>query len=593
MLASPATGPVDEVWFSADGNRLYARTHSGKLFETVDFETWGAASSLVAPAEPGATASVERLPAPGAKLRINPANPQRVYALANHLYRSEDGGRSWINLTAYGNASVIGSGQHGLTISPRNSEELVVANDAGVWRSLDGGLSWTGLNRFLPNLRVRRILSTPGGASGIRILVDGVGSVELSPGGSKDQDWTPVTETQLLQEAELKRTYSGVLGAQVTAFAGAGDTLYAGASDGRIWISFDRGNTWQQTARQAGSGPVESIFVDASAPRVALAALGGSGAHVLRTTNSGNFWDDLTSNLPDAAAHAITAERKMGAVYVATEDGVFFTRTDLENPGPTSPIWLSVSRNLSRAAATDVKLDKGGNQLYVALDGYGIYAAAAPHLASKIRLVNAADFSSRPAAPGSLLSVLGGRVSSARAGALDFPILASSDTESQIQVPFEVTGPTVSLALGMRTQAGSERFTFGVPLQTVAPAIFISQDGAPMLLDADSGLMLDGRNIAHSNSRIQILATGLGKVRPNWPTGLAAPLDSPPVVTAPVRAYLDRAPVEVRRATLAPGYIGFYIIELQLPAIVNAGPAELYVAAEGQESNRVSIYIEP
>jgi len=30
-----------------------------------------------------------------------------------------------------------------------------------------------------------------------------------------------------------------------------------------------------------------------------------------------------------------------------------------------------------------------------------------------------------------------------------------------------------------------------------------------------------------------------------------------------------------------------------LPAIVNAGPAELYITADGQESNRVRIQIEP
>jgi uncharacterized protein (TIGR03437 family) len=49
----------------------------------------------------------------------------------------------------------------------------------------------------------------------------------------------------------------------------------------------------------------------------------------------------------------------------------------------------------------------------------------------------------------------------------------------------------------------------------------------------------------------------------------------------------------VTRAILAPGYVGFYVIELQLPALVNAGPAELYVTADGQESNRVRVYLEP
>ena len=40
MLAAPATGRVDNVWFAPDGRTLYARTHSGKSFETADFENW-------------------------------------------------------------------------------------------------------------------------------------------------------------------------------------------------------------------------------------------------------------------------------------------------------------------------------------------------------------------------------------------------------------------------------------------------------------------------------------------------------------------------------------------------------------------------
>jgi uncharacterized protein (TIGR03437 family) len=48
----------------------------------------------------------------------------------------------------------------------------------------------------------------------------------------------------------------------------------------------------------------------------------------------------------------------------------------------------------------------------------------------------------------------------------------------------------------------------------------------------------------------------------------------------------------VSRATLAPGYIGFYVVEVQLPTLNNAGVNELYITAGGVESNRVPIVIE-
>ena len=114
-----------------------------------------------------------------------------------------------------------------------------------------------------------------------------------------------------------------------------------------------------------------------------------------------------------------------------------------------------------------------------------------------------------------------------------------------------------------------------------------------MLLDAASGVMLDAATPARPGSRIQILATGLGRVRPDWPTGLAAPLDNPPQVVAPVRAFLDGSPVDVLQSTLAPGYVGFYLIEVRLPEIVNRGAAILSVEAGGRMSNRVRVFVEP
>lgn len=588
MLASPATGPVDQVWFGPDARTLFARTRTGRVFETVDFENWAASATPPPRPEitPGLTA--ERLPAPNAALRANPADARRIYAIANHLYESEDGGHSWTNLTAYKDQSVIGPGQHDLAVSPTDANQLIVANDQGVWRSMDGGQSWSGLNRFLPNLIVRRILALPVNGRGLKIEVDGLGPAELPSGsGAANSTWQMASDAQSARDAQTRRAYSAQFGVEISAVGAAGDVVYAGSADGRIWVSLDRGRTWTLSPSKA-NGPIEKFFIDAQSPRMALAAASGGGIHVLRTTNTGGFWDDLTANLPDVAAHSITADRSAGAVYVATDRGVYLAHADLEAPGPAMP-WSLVTGTLPPARATAAELDSAGNQLYIALEGYGVYAAPAPHRAHSLRIVNAADFSTRPAAPGSLVSVVGGRVRSARAGDLEFPILASSESGTQIQVPFEVNGPSVGLAL----DAASGSVSLGLAVQAASPAIFLDRDGAPMLLDADSGLMLDAGNTAHSNARIQILATGLGRVKPGWPTGLAAPLENSPAVAATVKAYLERAPVEVTRATLAPGYVGLYLIELQLPAIVNAGPAELYIAADGQESNRVRVYLQP
>ncbi len=584
MLAGPATGPVDRVWFSPDGSQLFARTASGRTFSTIDFETWTPADAAAPPPAPPAAAAA-RLPDPTAHIVASTSDFSRLYALGRQLSRSEDGGRSWTNLTQFQSASVVGGEQHSLAVSPNDPDQLVLANNYGVWRSLDGGLSWSGLNQYLPNLPVRRILSTPSGTAGVRVAADGLGVLELPPGGSV---WFAADGGGLDAEAALRQKYSALLGAAITAVGSSGDTVYAGANDGRIWVSLDNGATFRPSRFETSSA-VERIYVDQTAPRLALAALSGPGPRVLRTTNSGNLWDDLSGGLPEGAVHAITAERAAGAVYAATDKGVFWTHADLEGASVPLANWVSLAAGLPEARATDVRLDPAGVQLYVALDGYGVYAAAAPHRQRSFRIVSAADLTARPAAPGSLVSVIGGRVDSAQAGGLNFPVLAASDGESQLQVPFDAAGP--NLALSLRTNLGL--VTLGLPVQPVSPAIIVGRDGVPLLLDADSGLPLDARNTARSNGRIQILATGLGKVRPDWPAGLAAPLENPPVVAADVKVYLDGTPLQVTRSTLAPGYIGFYLIEAQLPAIANLGTSELYVSAGGQESNRVQIVVEP
>src|SRR5690242_10611345 len=68
-MPSVTTGPVDRVWYSEDGSLLYARTVSGRIFETTDFEQWKQVldRSIAAPAP--ANAEAVSAPEAGMKLR--------------------------------------------------------------------------------------------------------------------------------------------------------------------------------------------------------------------------------------------------------------------------------------------------------------------------------------------------------------------------------------------------------------------------------------------------------------------------------------------------------------------------------------------
>jgi len=605
-LAGVATGPFARVWYSTDGSQLFTATVSGRVFATSDLERWSVSQDAVPPSERSAPARA--LPEPRATVRD--ASQGRLYGFGQQAWRSDDGGATWVNLTAWDGESLVRSAVSDLAVSPADSDEVAMATATGVWRSVDGGMSWSGLNESLPGFAGRRFGAVPSGVHGFTVAVAGLSTdVEWMPG--EKVAWRPVSSSLLARQEQKNQQYSAALRTNITAVAEAGDFLYAGAADGRLFASSDRGQVWRSFGGTDESGPVEAIYADARDPRLALAVSGARGAsptgtkavHVRRTINSGAFWDDLTANLPDAPVHGIAADRASGAVYVASDTGVYFTMEDLNAAAPATP-WTAITQGLPAAPVRDVRLDANGNQLFVLLDNYGVYATIAPHRFRDARVVSAADYDVRPAAPGAVLTVLGARIAAARAGDAPVPVLAASGTESQIQVPFDVKGSTLALSLDVRApdvrapdaaalDAPDRRLTHSMPLQAVAPAIFTDRDGAPMLIDADSGLLLDASSPARPNARVQILATGLGRVTPDWPAGVAAPLANPPRVNASVHVWLDREPVDVSAAVLAAGYAGMYVVEIRLPSIVNAGPAELYMDADGHESNRVRIWVEP
>jgi uncharacterized protein (TIGR03437 family) len=578
-LAGLATGPVDRVWYSADGSQLLAHTADGRVFATSDFETWQ--PSLAAAPAPVTRSGAVSLPEPSAVTRSARVNSARFYALAKFVYTSDNDGASWDNLTAFRNTSIIGDDLRDLAVSPANEDEAVVAGASGVFRTVDAGKSWSGLNQGLPNLPAARLLSLPSGDQGVRLALRDMNVVEWQPG--QKLAWLPAGNADLLGDLYLRQALS-TNGLKVTTVAQSGQMVYLGTADAQILVSADGGKNYANKITLPEGGAVQRFWTDQTDPRIAIAA---AGIHVFRTINGGANWDDMTGNLPEAAVHGVTADRSSGAVYIATDRGVFYASANLATLG--GAVSWSPLAGLPEASATDVKLDDGANQLWAAVEGYGVYSTLAPHRFRDPRVVSTADFVARAAAPGSLVTVAGARVSAAQAGNMPAAVLASTESESYVQIPFEARGSSISLAVS----SGGRQLTLpSVALETAAPAIFVERDGSPMLLDAETGVMLDAMTPAHSRGHIQILSTGLGRVTPDWPTGLAAPVDNPPTVAAPVLAYLDRQPVEVTKAVLAP-YIGYYLIEIEVPKIVNYGPAELYLEVGGQTSNRVRVYIQP
>src|SRR5580704_1074143 len=323
QLAGLATGPVDRAWYSPAGDRIWIQTSSGKTFETNDFDRWTLVPADT-PAPPLPEGRSIALPEDNAQVR-NPAGPSpRVYAYGRFVYRSDNSGKNWDNLTAFHGLSIVGDNVRDLAVSPTNEDEIVVAGSAGVFRSLDAGQSWSSLNDGLPNLPSARIRSLPEGAQGTEIELPGAMVLEWQPG--ERQAWRPANNSKAAGEFERRKIWSEARGSAVTALTIVQPYIYSGMADGRIIVSADSGISWQPDWQTGQSGAVTAFWVDPANPRNALATL---ASRVLHTIDGGLSWVDISANLPGVAVRGVTADPLGNAIYIATDQGVFFARTNL------------------------------------------------------------------------------------------------------------------------------------------------------------------------------------------------------------------------------------------------------------------------
>lgn len=78
-------------------------------------------------------------------LVVDPENPKRIYRPAFRFSYSDDGGYSWAGGGATAN-TYVHSDMHALWINPKNTSQMYVGTDGGVYMSVDKGNNWIYLN---------------------------------------------------------------------------------------------------------------------------------------------------------------------------------------------------------------------------------------------------------------------------------------------------------------------------------------------------------------------------------------------------------------------------------------------------------------
>ncbi len=83
------------------------------------------------------------------QIRVDPNNENVVYLMGLGLYKSTDGGKSWTHLYWEN----LHGDHHGLWIDPDDSDHLLNVNDGGCNVSFDGGKTWQDFYRKIPAIQ--------------------------------------------------------------------------------------------------------------------------------------------------------------------------------------------------------------------------------------------------------------------------------------------------------------------------------------------------------------------------------------------------------------------------------------------------------
>ncbi len=167
---------------------------------------------------------------------------------------------------------------------------------------------------------------------------------------------------------------SSTLGSNVNAIAvaeGESDSIYAGTSGGKVWVTTD-GATWFDRSAGLPSASVSDIVIDPTDSATAYVSFfSSSGPRLLRTTDRGLGWEDLTGSYPTGAAAramAVDWQEAPPAVYLGSGAGIYWSFDD----GAT---WDQDGSDLPNVNIGDLAIDRDLRTITAATYGRGAWRA--------------------------------------------------------------------------------------------------------------------------------------------------------------------------------------------------------------------------
>ena len=181
------------------------------------------------------------------RLAFDPINPEIVYATysrfkssaaQSHVYRSTDGGATWTGIDGSGQTGLPDIPVFSIIADPRNPTNLYLGTDIGVFVSLDSGATWSrDDNPFATAVTETLVLDRSAGQSTLFAFTHGRGVWKVTLPGSGDACQYAVSTDSITMPA---------FGVPVSVDVATGDNC--------TWSVFSRDNSFAMASPATGQG---------------------------------------------------------------------------------------------------------------------------------------------------------------------------------------------------------------------------------------------------------------------------------------------------------------------------------------------------
>jgi photosystem II stability/assembly factor-like uncharacterized protein len=265
------------------------------------------------------------------------------------LLKSTNDGQTWQRLVkGLDNKKRLTS----LDISPQNKQILFLASRDGIYKSQDGGISWSKSNKGLSILDINNIRVSPSSSDIVFATGLQLGLFRTLNGG---ETWSQVADPSL----------------NVTAIAFLPDqttTIMIGDHKGHLYRSDNNGETWKKVSSIADSGAIRTIAISPKFESDKTFFVGTERNGIFKTNDAGKSFSTVNSGLSDLSITSISLslnyEKDLSLWSSSWDEGVFFSRDGGKS-------WKKQSEGLTKNSQGDEDDFKRPHFSTLKISGYG------------------------------------------------------------------------------------------------------------------------------------------------------------------------------------------------------------------------------